>query len=122
MNLFADESVNAALVRRLRQEGHDVLYAHESSPGAPDNQILDSANREHRVLITFDKDFGELVFRQGLITTGVLLVRLSRQFDVRSGNTRARTAKCFYGYFSSHVPGSPASLMALEAAELRNAF
>ncbi|MBA2511728.1 MAG: DUF5615 family PIN-like protein [Rubrobacter sp.] len=77
MNLLADEGVDQQIVDLLREEGHDVSYIAEMEPGVQDEDVLDQANREARVLLTADKDFGELVFRQGLLSAGVVLVRLS---------------------------------------------
>jgi predicted nuclease of predicted toxin-antitoxin system len=47
------------------------------NPQSPDDRVLDLANRENAVLVTADKDFGELVFRQGRINSGVVLLRLA---------------------------------------------
>ena len=77
MNLVADEGVDRPVVERLRQEGHDVVYVAELSPGVPDEGVLQEANARSAVLLTADKDFGELVFRQGLVHSGVILVRLA---------------------------------------------
>ena len=77
MNLLADESVDSPIVERLRQDGHVVFYIAELDPGIDDDAVLDEANRSGALLITSDKDFGELVFRMGRIGTGVVLVRLS---------------------------------------------
>lgn len=77
MNLVADEGVDRAVVARLRQEGHAVAYVAEMSPGISDEQVLSEANRRGAALVTSDKDFGELVYRQRLIHTGVLLLRLA---------------------------------------------
>lgn len=54
-----------------------MVYVAELEPGIPDETVQDTANREQRKLLTADKDFGELVFRQGLVTYGVILIRLS---------------------------------------------
>ena len=75
MNFLADESCAAPVIRALRDAGHDVLAISEIAPGADDNQVLEQAVREERVLITEDLDFGNLVFARGLSTTGVILVR-----------------------------------------------
>ena len=64
MNFLADESVDRPIVDSLRQRGHDVLYVAEMEPGISDDAVLDLANQEGALLLTADKDFGELVFRQ----------------------------------------------------------
>lgn len=55
--LLADENVPAPAVAALRQAGHDVAWLLEDAPGTPDSGVLARAQQEHRVLITFDKDF-----------------------------------------------------------------
>jgi predicted nuclease of predicted toxin-antitoxin system len=77
VNLVADEGVDRPVVERLRQDGHDVVYVAELSPSVPDEDVLHAANARSAVLLTADKDFGELVFRQGLVHSGVILVRLA---------------------------------------------
>jgi predicted nuclease of predicted toxin-antitoxin system len=77
MILPADESVDSQIVDRLRQGGHSVLYVAEMDPGISDEDVLDAANRSEALLLTADKDFGELVFRQKRHTSGVILVRLA---------------------------------------------
>lgn len=76
MNFVADEGVDAQIVSRLRQEGHQVWYVAEMSPGMPDTAVLNLANQENAILITSDKDFGDLVYRQRQVTQGVVLLRL----------------------------------------------
>ena len=77
MNLVADEGVDRPVVERLRQDGHHVVCVAEMSPSAPDEEVLQQANAGSAVLLTADKDFGELVFRQGLVHSGVVLPRLA---------------------------------------------
>lgn len=77
MKFLADESVDYQIVLYLREDGHKVLYVAEMEPGIPDDAVLDEANREKAILLTSDKDFGELVFRQRLLSVGVLLLRLA---------------------------------------------
>ncbi len=76
MRFLADESVDRQIVERLRQDGHDVAYVAEMSPGLVDETVLNQSREAARILITADKDFGELVFRRRQIAMGVLLVRL----------------------------------------------
>jgi predicted nuclease of predicted toxin-antitoxin system len=78
MRLSANENFPAAAVMALRAAGHDVFWVRTDMGGAQDEQVLAHAVTEGRVLVTFDKDFGELAFRARLpATTGVILFRLS---------------------------------------------
>lgn len=77
MRLLADESVDGPIVDRLRADGHDVPSIGEDAPGLPDEGVLARAFAEGAVLLTQDKDFGELVYRRRLPHAGVLFVGLS---------------------------------------------
>lgn len=77
MILLADESVDRRIVDRLRLDGHDVTYVAEIEPSIPDDLVLDRANAAESLLVTADKDFGELVFRQRRVHSGVVLLRLA---------------------------------------------
>ncbi|MDE0177875.1 MAG: DUF5615 family PIN-like protein [Gammaproteobacteria bacterium] len=76
MNLLADESVDRG-VDRLRSDGHSVQYVAELDPGIDDDAVLYRANQNGALLVTVDRDFGELVFRLGRIHAGVVLIRLA---------------------------------------------
>ena len=76
MKLLADESIDLPIVESLRRDGHFVLYIAEMEPGIQDNEVLKQANKEKAILLTADKDFGELIYRQGLLSHGIILVRL----------------------------------------------
>ena len=76
MKFIVDESAGRAVSDYLREIGYDVIAVREVMPQADDQIILNRAARERRVLITNDKDFGELVFRNGHVHHGVLLLRL----------------------------------------------
>ena len=82
MRFVADEGCDFAVVRALRAAGHDVTAILEISPRAQDTAIIDLAVREHRVLLTEDKDFGELVYANARAASGVILLRFP-------GNVRA---------------------------------
>jgi predicted nuclease of predicted toxin-antitoxin system len=73
----ADENVESAIIRRLRADGHDVIWIAESEPGATDQRVLDVAEADRRLLLTGDTDFGEIVFRQRRVSAGVVLLRLA---------------------------------------------
>ena len=59
----------------LASAGHDSDFVGDVTPGATDDAVLSRAEREGRILVTDDKDFGELVFRLGRPTSGVILLR-----------------------------------------------
>jgi predicted nuclease of predicted toxin-antitoxin system len=77
MRLLADESVDGPVVARLRADGHEVAWVAEDAAGAADEAVLARAYGEGIVLVTSDKDFGELVYRQRRPHAGVILLRLS---------------------------------------------
>lgn len=77
MNFLADENVDQQIVDQLRKNGHNVLYVIEMEPGISDDEVLARANRRGALLLTADKDFGELIFRQQRISSGVILIRLA---------------------------------------------
>jgi predicted nuclease of predicted toxin-antitoxin system len=109
MNFLADESVDGQIVERLRQEGHDVLYVAEMEPGITDDQVLEKANENQALLMTIDKDFGELVFRLGRLHHGVVLVRLGGLSSERKAEIVAiavsRYAESLDNSFSVISPG-----------------
>ena len=78
MQFLADECVESQVVGALRNEGHSVLYMIEIERSISDEEVILRANAENAILITGDKDFGELIFRQGLISFGIILLRLHR--------------------------------------------
>lgn len=77
MRLVCDEAVDRPIVDALRADGHEVHYIAEIGPGVSDDEVLAKANGLAALLVTLDKDFGELVFRQNRVTAGVLLLRLA---------------------------------------------
>ena len=80
MRLCANENIPEDCVTRLREAGHDVLWVRESAPGSKDAEALARALSEERLLITFDKDFGELVFHRGArASSGIVLFRIAQQ-------------------------------------------
>ena len=77
MNVLADESVDGPIVAGLRRDNHHVQYVTEMSPGTTDDEVLSAADRSGALLLTGDKDFGELVFRLQRASHGVVLVWLA---------------------------------------------
>jgi predicted nuclease of predicted toxin-antitoxin system len=77
MRLLANENIPLDAVEALRVTGHDVLWIREEAPGSTDIEVMALAHKEERILITFDKDFGELAFRtKQPPARGIILFRL----------------------------------------------
>lgn len=77
MKFPADENADGVLISILREKGFEALDIKQISPGIDDVSVLEIANRENALLITEDKDFGELVYRLKMVNHGVILIRLS---------------------------------------------
>ena len=75
MRFLADESCDFSVVRALRSAGHDVQAIAEIAPQTQDTDVIELAAREGRVLLTEDKDFGQLVYAELRRSSGVILVR-----------------------------------------------
>jgi predicted nuclease of predicted toxin-antitoxin system len=76
VRLFADECVAGTIIERLREEGFDIVRAADVCPTADDDEVLAQAHGDQRVLVTADKDFGELVVRLGRPSHGVVNIAL----------------------------------------------
>ena len=77
MNFLFDQSADFRLIPHLRALGHDVAAISRDYPhGLADENVLAIARQEQRILIVADRDFGELIFQQGLAPTGVIFFRL----------------------------------------------
>lgn len=78
MLLLADENVPGVVVAALRGAGIDVAWIREVAPGSADDAVLKRARDGGRLVLTFDKDFGELIYARGLNgSRGVILVRVT---------------------------------------------
>jgi predicted nuclease of predicted toxin-antitoxin system len=62
MHILAHENFPGDTVAVLRQRGHDVVWVRTEAPGSSDQEVLERAQAEDRIVATFDKDFGELAF------------------------------------------------------------
>ncbi|MEN8219620.1 MAG: DUF5615 family PIN-like protein [Pseudomonadota bacterium] len=77
MYFLADENFPRKAVLALRNVGYDVKWVKTDAPGISDEEVMAWAYQEKRVLLTFDKDFGELVFHQGKTgSEGIILFRI----------------------------------------------
>ncbi|MBI3704453.1 MAG: DUF5615 family PIN-like protein [Rhizobiales bacterium] len=82
MRWLADECVDYELVVSLRSRGHDVVYMAEIASAMIDSAVLEQAQAEARLLLTEDKDFGELVIRRDRSVPGLVLLRIDPQMRV----------------------------------------
>lgn len=112
MNFLADEGVDRQIVDRLRKDGHTVAYVAEMAPGISDDSVLAIADRESAVLVTADKDFGEIVFRQGRSSGGVVLIRL----EGLSTDTKANIVS---GAINGHLEEISGNFSVLSPSALR---
>ena len=112
MNVVADESVDRPVVDRLRRDGHEVLYVAELSPSIDDESVLGRANEHGPLLITADKDFGELVFRMRRVHAGVVLLRLS-------GMPPQTKARLVADVLSSHGDGLTGAFSVISSGQVR---
>lgn len=104
MRLLAEENIPAEAVEALRRDGHDVRWVRTEIPGSKDDNVLALALLEERVLLTFDKDFGELAFKFGLSARcGVVLLRFAPASPHAAANTILAALKArddWSGHFS----------------------
>jgi predicted nuclease of predicted toxin-antitoxin system len=78
MRLLANENFPADAIEALRKRGHDVTWIRTGAPGSTDHRVLERAQAENRIPVTFDRDLGELAFRAKLpSSSGVVLFRIS---------------------------------------------
>lgn len=101
MRILADENIPRTIVFWLRDQGHDVLYALESRAQTPDDELLTEAEAQGYVILTEDKDFGELVFRDRRNSHGVILLRLEN----RPAAVRLARLQAVWTAVESNMPG-----------------
>jgi predicted nuclease of predicted toxin-antitoxin system len=101
VRILADENIPRSIVAWLRSQGHDVLYASESRARTPDADLLTEAEDQGYVILTEDKDFGELVFRDRRNSHGVVLLRME---DLPASLRLARL-QVVWAVIESNMPG-----------------
>lgn len=101
MRFIIDESTGYGIARYLQAEGHDVLIVAETLPEAEDTAILERAFAEERIVVTNDKDFGELIFRRQEAHQGVILLRLQDE----GGVNRVQVMTALMKQYSKQLPG-----------------
>jgi predicted nuclease of predicted toxin-antitoxin system len=78
VRILANENFPIEAVEALKEVGYDVVWIRADAPGSSDEAVLALAQAENRIVLTFDKDFGELAYRSKLpVSTGIILFRIS---------------------------------------------
>lgn len=110
MKFIADENIDKIIVDYLRKKSERVLYIAEFQKSVSDDEIITIANREKAILLTSDKDFGELIFRQKRVNQGVILIRLAGLSPIRKAKIVSEAIKKYYSQmvnnFTVITPGS----------------
>ena len=98
MRFLVDECTGPKVAEWLRQQGHEVFSVYDEARGIEDEEIIQKAFDEDWILITNDKDFGELVYREQRSHRGVVFLRLA---DERAGNKIRVLELLLKGYIDS---------------------
>ncbi len=101
MKFLADECCDIGLVTFLRGDGHDVSYVLENNAGVSDDEVLLDAFNDERILLTEDKDFGELVYRLRKPSKGIILIRI----DVKERHMKWPRLKILIERYGDRLPG-----------------
>jgi predicted nuclease of predicted toxin-antitoxin system len=99
--VLIDVSAGQAIAEALRELGHDVLAVRDHNPRMKDTDILAWATAEMRLVVTMDKDFGELVFRLGQAHAGVLLLRL----ESATSDEKVHVVRMIFNNLADQLPG-----------------
>lgn len=102
MRFLVDECTGPAVARWLRAQNHDVFSVYEQARGIDDDEVIQRAFEENRILITNDKDFGDKIYRKRQPHSGVILLRLA---DERSSVKIAALQKLLSVY-SERISGN----------------
>ena len=77
-SFLADENIPLSAIRKLRKEGYGIISVVEEYKKASDRKILELSLKNKWVIVTFDKDFGELIYKQGCNKPfGIILLRVT---------------------------------------------
>ena len=101
MRFLVDECSGPAVAEWLREQGHQVFSVYDESRGMSDEDVIQMAFRENRILITNDKDFGEKVYRERHPHKGVVLLRLDDERAV----VKKQVLKWLLDGFSERLAG-----------------
>jgi predicted nuclease of predicted toxin-antitoxin system len=103
MRFLADENFPGTAVAEFQTRGHDIIWMRVAAPATADVDVLAQAMREQRILLTFDKDFGELAWRNGLSPEcGIVLIRVRLRTAIAAAHLvdRILERSDWFGHFS----------------------
>lgn len=99
LKFLADESLEYSIVLWLRKQNYDVISITEDFPSIEDEKVLEKATQEGRIIITNDKDFGDLIFLYQLPHKGVILLR----FKTEKVETKIKFLNSFLKNYSNKI-------------------
>lgn len=99
MKFLVDVGVGRGVENFLRASGFDVKAVRDVDPRSEDTEILQMAVNENRMIITMDKDFGDLIYRSGRRHSGILLLRL----EAATGVQKAEAVKKIIRNFKEEI-------------------
>ena len=102
MKFLVDECTGPVVAQWLQQFNYNVFSVYEQCRGLDDQSVLEQSVTESRILITNDKDFGELIFREGKKHRGIILLRLE---DERNKNKIEVISRLLEQY-ADQLPGN----------------
>jgi predicted nuclease of predicted toxin-antitoxin system len=86
MRFLANENIPKPSIAHVRQAGIDIISISEESPGISDEEVLAQAARDHLIIWTFDRDYGSLIYQQGLPTpAGIMYFRFDPATAIEAG-------------------------------------
>lgn len=102
MRFLVDESTGPYVAQWLRQQGHEVFSVYDEARGMDDDKIIEKAFAEQWILVTNDKGFGEMIYREGRSHKGVVLLR----FEDERPSVKITTLGRLLLHYSDRLPGS----------------
>jgi len=101
LKFIVDECTGSNVAGWLKQKGFEIYDVYAENKGADDEWILEKSFKENYIVITNDKDFGELVFRKGKGHRGVIFLRLQKETDENKISTISKVIKRFGNQLST---------------------
>jgi len=87
LKFLANENIPVASVQHLRSIGFDITSIGEIAPGIADTEVIDIAIKEERIIITYDSDYGQLIFKFGYKPeAGVIFLRLQPEHPLHTSD------------------------------------